>query len=418
MKLFDLLFHKRTEYIIIGDHEYLEDLFSSFDKIIDYISYILDDEKPYGYFGEFEVYGLDFLSKINTKNFKYVIFGRDSYSRIKKKLTSKYNIDEENILSGSEWVLYLLKNTNDVILYPKELRLELCSICQLNCVACYMRKYNYGTTGKGVMKYAVVKNLLDKYPFVKAIEISNNGEPFLNPELDKIFKYAYDHGIKVTCSNGANFNNVPDKVLEALVKYKVSTVTISLDGATNETYQQYRVNGDINKVIANVKKVNEYKKKYKTKYPHLVWKYILMEHNECDVEKAIKMAKELNMQIAFFLDWRGFTPKNPQKIEKLTGLNFTKKCKPQLYQDFCMQMIKSPQINWDGRLFGCCMTYDTDWGKNVFKEGLIESVNSDYYRHAIYKLLGDETDYNEENQCNTRCNTYDSFIKKGDHVEL
>ena len=83
-----------------------------------------------------------------------------------------------------------------------------------------------------------------------------------------------------------------------------------------------------------------------------------------------------------------------------------------------MQMIKSPQINWDGRLFGCCMTYSTDWGKNVFKEGLIESVNSDYYRHAIYKLLGDETDYNEENQCNTRCDTYDSFIKKGDHVEL
>ena len=78
-----------------------------------------------------------------------------------------------------------------------------------------------------------------------------------------------------------------------------------------------------------------------------------MEHNENDVIKAKKMAKELNMQIAFKLTWtKGYSPKNVEMLKKETGLTYLSKeeyaknneGRPYLY-DICYQLWNAPQIN-------------------------------------------------------------------------
>jgi MoaA/NifB/PqqE/SkfB family radical SAM enzyme len=58
----------------------------------------------------------------------------------------------------------------------------------------------------------------------------------------------------VTADVGVNLNNVKDAQLEALVKYRVKSMKVSIDGASQETYEQYRVGGNFDKVIANVKR--------------------------------------------------------------------------------------------------------------------------------------------------------------------
>lgn len=42
------------------------------------------------------------------------------------------------------------------------------------------------------MKFEKHKEIIDKYPFIKEVEISNNGEPFLNPDIKKILEYSYE----------------------------------------------------------------------------------------------------------------------------------------------------------------------------------------------------------------------------------
>ena len=111
---------------------------------------------------------------------------------------------------------------------PKNVKIEASSICQLNCEDCYMRKYNSGLpygVGKGYLKAKDFEKFLQMNPYVERIELSNNGEIFLNPELEEIIKIAYKyqilngHQISLIAINGVNFNNVSDKVLEALVIY-------------------------------------------------------------------------------------------------------------------------------------------------------------------------------------------------------
>lgn len=413
------IIYKKEKYIVIGDRDYLYPLLNSFDKITDHIEFFIDDNNSNEYLLQLPIYPFDILSKKKYASYKFVIFNAKEYKKATNTLTKKYNINKESIIYGSEWLLHILKKYEDVLIVPKKLRVEVCSICQLNCVACYMRLDHNGTVGSGYMKLEDYKRLIDKYPFITEVEISNNGEPFINPEIDKIIEYSFLKNIRITVDNGTNFNNVTDATLEALVKCNAKSISLSIDGASNKTYKKYRVKGDFNKVIENVKKLNKYKELYGNgDTPYVIWKYILMQHNECDVEKAIEMSKKLGLHINFFQDWRGFIPKDPEKMKQLTGIDFLYKGKPQLYQEFCTYMFMCPQINWDGRLLGCCMTYKTDWHKNVFEDGLIESLNSDYYRHAIYKLLGDQTDYHEENQCTNNCWTYRDFIAKGKYVKL
>ncbi len=54
----------------------------------------------------------------------------------------------------------------------------------------------------------------------------------------------------------------------------------------------------------------------------------------------------------------------------------------------CMQLWKHPQINWDGKVLGCCRNFWGDFGGNAFRDGLIESLNHEKMPYAREMLEG------------------------------
>jgi len=56
----------------------------------------------------------------------------------------------------------------------------------------------------------------------------------------------------------------------------------------------------------------------------------------------------------------------------------------------CQQLWDNPQINWDGKVLGCCRNYWGDFGGNAFKDGLVESLNNEKIAHARGMLLGEK----------------------------
>jgi len=70
---------------------------------------------------------------------------------------------------------------------PTKIRIEASSYCQLRCPLCPTKnKTIHSVVGKGFLKMRDFKRLLDENPWLRMIEISNYGEPFLNPELLEI----------------------------------------------------------------------------------------------------------------------------------------------------------------------------------------------------------------------------------------
>jgi MoaA/NifB/PqqE/SkfB family radical SAM enzyme len=277
--------------------------------------------------------------------------------------------------------------------------------------------------GKGYLKFSDFKIFVNRNKSITEIELSNKGEIFLNPDLIQILRYAYENSIRLTANNGVNFNNVSDEVLEGLVKYEFESMSISIDGASQEIYSQYRKDGNFEAVINNIKKLNNYKEKYNSIFPKINWQLILMDHTENDIPKVKKMAKELNMTNSFLFTWdwgMKFTPKNREMVAMETGLislntaEYSQNNIKHYYSDICRQLTDSPQINWDGRLLGCCIHIDKDFGVNVFGAGLRKAVVSKNYQYAVKMLKGKvgKPKKTKNIPC-ASCPVYESMLKTG-----
>lgn len=277
--------------------------------------------------------------------------------------------------------------------------------CQLKCPECSTSKgiIKNGIVGSGFLIFDNFKRIVDCNPNIMEIELSNWGEIFLNPDLKKIVKYAYDKNIKLTAGNGVNLNTVDSNTLEALVIYKFGYLNISIDGASQESYTQYRIGGNFDKVISNIRELNKFKEKHNSIYPKLSWQFILFGHNEHEISTVKELCKELNMVFNPKLNHSDFSPiRDPEYVKAESGLGVSnrKEYKTKFKIDYkrpCCHLWDSPQINWDGKLIGCSVN---KWGYygNVFEDGLTYCLEHKQFKDVKLVLRGD-LEVNEKMPC-------------------
>jgi sulfatase maturation enzyme AslB (radical SAM superfamily) len=280
---------------------------------------------------------------------------------------------------------------------PKVVRLSACSACQLSCPACEphtLPSTKNGILGWGYLKAQDFSKFVRENPSIQWIELSHSGEIFLNPELEDIIKDAFEQGVALTAYTGVNLNKVSEKMCEALVKYQFRGMKVAIDGADGETYAEYRRGGSFTKVIENIKRINFYKKKYQSDWPHLQWQFIPFSHNEHQIRQAKEMAQALNMDFKIKLNARAdYAPvKNKEAIRAMATSGSATR---QEYQEHhatsvglsCHELWTSPQINWNGMMTGCCANYFIDIG-NVFQDGLETIMKSERYIAMKKAVMG------------------------------
>jgi hypothetical protein len=276
--------------------------------------------------------------------------------------------------------------------------IEASSLCQLDCVKCPGKVLGqHGelehVIGKGNLAFDNFKLLLDSNPWIKQIELSNWGELFLNPLLKQIIEYAFLRKVRLFAQNGVNLNTVSNEQLEALVKFNFELLGVSIAGATQKTYSQYHLNGDFNNVISNIEKINYYKNKLGSNKPHLIWRFVVFGHNQEELLLARRMAGELNMEFVPVINFCSEYSPIKNKLEVMRQFGLTPDTARPWPSDkdrscaACGQLWRSPQINWDGKLLGCCMNIYGDYG-NVFLQGLRACIMSKKYIYAKRMLLG------------------------------
>lgn len=275
--------------------------------------------------------------------------------------------------------------------------IDICTRCQLKCVSCSTSKgiIRNGIIKEGAMSFDMFKSILDNNQEIKEVELSNWGEIFLNPEILKILEYAYNNEVSLTCSNGSNFNSVKDDVLEGLVKYKFKCLNLSIDGATQETYEQYRKCGNLANVISNIKRLNFFKAQYNSPFPKVSWQFIIFGHNEHEIGRVKELCSELDMVFNPKMNHSDFSPViNAEKVKQDAGIDYASRAEYKLrykteYKHPCYQCQFSPQINWNGDVLGCCVNKWKTLG-NVGKQSIKDVVNSDIYQYMLDVLYGKE----------------------------
>lgn len=287
-------------------------------------------------------------------------------------------------------------NSCNMINIPKihEVSIDLSTICQLRCVECSTSKgiTHNGIVGRGQLKFKDFVLFIENNPQIKRMEMSNWGEIFLNPDIADIIKYAHEHGVKLYCGNGTNFNKVDEQVLEYLVKFEVEFLNLSIDGASQETYEKYRVNGNFDQVIKNIERLNYYKNLYNSQYPMLSWQFIIFGHNEHELPKVKELCKKYNMAFNPKLNYSDFSPViDKEFVRRESGLGVAdrkeyKELYNKEYKAPCYHCFDSPQINWNGDILGCSVNKWKTFG-NVFETSISEWESSNIYKELVEVLF-------------------------------
>lgn len=293
---------------------------------------------------------------------------------------------------------------NHTIILPRitEASIDMSTICQLRCVECSTAKgiTHSGMIGKGQMSFVDFVRFVEANRQIKRIEMSNWGEIFLNKDLLKIMIFAYENGVTLYCGNGSNFNNVSDEVLEGLVKYQVEYLNLSIDGATQKTYEIYRRGGNLAHVLKNIERLNHFKNTYNSHFPKLSWQFVIFGHNEHEIPLVKELCKKYNMAFNPKLNYSTFSPvRNKDFVRKESGLGVAdraeyKKKKGTEYKSPCYHCFSSPQINWNGDIIGCSVNKWRSLG-NLRENNIAEWEESNTYASLVNLLffgVRDESD--------------------------
>lgn len=189
------------------------------------------------------------------------------------------------------------------------------------------------------------------------------GEPYLNPQFLEMVHYAEGQKMYVTTSTNAHY--LTEENARRTVESGLSKLIISIDGTTQDTYEQYRIGGQLEKVLDGTRNVVAWKKKLKSSTPYIVFQYLVVKPNEHQVKDAEKLAKELGVngiayktaQVYEFEKGSPLIPENEKysRYNKKEDGSYVFKNK---LLNQCWKMWQSCVITWDGRIVPCCFDKD------------------------------------------------------------
>lgn len=270
---------------------------------------------------------------------------------------------------------------------PVSISFEPTTSCNLRCPECPsgLRAFSRPT---GMLHQNFFKETIDQLaPHLSYLVFYFQGEPFLNPDFLDMVKHAVSKKIYTATSTNAHY--LTDAVAKRTVESGLDRLIISIDGTTQETYQQYRVGGRLDKVLQGARNIVKWKDELKSKTPFVIFQFLVVRHNEHQIEDVKTLAKEIGVDDVwlktaqvydFEADPNNLIPtdekysrykKNAQGVMQFKGQN----------GKHCWRLWHDPVITWDGAVVPCCFDKDAQHKLGDLKTQSFKEL----WQHGVYK---------------------------------
>ena len=136
--------------------------------------------------------------------------------------------------------------------FPRILQIESSSLCNGKCIMC-CHSYLDAKDGS-YLPFAVHSHIEHLLPYAEMILLHGLGEPFLNPDIIRWLELY--HAYQIHISTFTNMTVLTDLILHAIGKF-FSSLHISCDGCTKETFETIRKGLSFDTFMCNVRKVHQ-----------------------------------------------------------------------------------------------------------------------------------------------------------------
>ena len=277
---------------------------------------------------------------------------------------------------------------------PWCLSVEPTTSCNLRCPECPSGLRSF-TRPTGMLDPALFSRLIDEVkPWLAQLTFYFQGEPFLNPHFNRLVQLAVKNGIYTTTSTNAHYLKY-ETALET-VQSGLHRILISIDGTSQVSYEQYRIGGNLEKVLEGTRNLVRAKKEMRSATPHIVFQFLVVKPNEHQIPEIIKLAEEMEVdelklktaQINDFENGSPLIPENAKYSRYQKGADGKFRIKNPLLNQ-CWKMWQSAVVTWDGKVIPCCFDKDArhtlgEFGNQGFRK-IWESTSYKQFRNSILK---------------------------------
>ncbi len=276
---------------------------------------------------------------------------------------------------------------------PMTISFEPTTACNLRCPECPSGLRSF-TRPRGMLQEDLFRKVMDEVgDDLLYLYLYFQGEPYLNPNFLDLVSYAHKKKVYSVTSTNAHF--LDDENARRTVESGLDRLIISLDGTTQETYENYRIEGELDKVIEGTKNLIAWKKKLKSKTPHTIFQFLVVKPNEHQIPEVYRLAKELGvdevkLKTAQIYDYENGNELIPS-IDKYSRYRKLHNGKYELKNELengCWKMWHSCVVTWDGKVVPCCFDKDANHKLgDLSTTGFKEIWNSEGYNSFRQHLL-------------------------------
>ena len=246
---------------------------------------------------------------------------------------------------------------------PISLSIEPTTACNLGCPECPsgLKQFSRDT---GNLKAENFNRWLDQLsPTLSYLNFYFQGEPFIHNDILQFISKASQAGIYTSTSTNAHF--ITEKKAQEIVQSGLDRILISIDGTTQEVYEQYRVHGSLQKVLDGTKHLVEARKNLNSRTPHIIFQFLVVRPNEHQIEEAKQLANEykvdeIRFKTAQVYSYENGNPLIPtiEKYSRYKRLSNGKFIVKSSLDNHCWRMWSGAVVTWDGKVVPCCFDKD------------------------------------------------------------
>lgn len=339
------------------------------------------------------------------------IYWKDSFNFI-KKLTPRRLYNAGQLVAS----FYITKWKRKPIQWgsPMTVSIEPTTACNLRCPECPSGLRSFTRETGNLKKDFFSKTIDEIYKDLIYLIFYFQGEPYINPDFLDMVSYANKKGIYTITSTNGHFLN--DANAKKTIESGLDRMIISVDGTTQEVYENYRKEGKLENVLAGARNVVKWKKELKSSTPHIIFQFLVVKPNEHQIPEIYRLAEEIGvdevkLKTAQVYDYENGNDLIPT-IDKYSRYHKkddgTYRVKNELL-NHCWKLWHACVISWNGLVLPCCFDKDAEHRLGDLNHHTFQEIwHSDEYNQFRKSLLKGRDEIEICKNCTEGCKVWAS----------
>jgi radical SAM protein with 4Fe4S-binding SPASM domain len=170
-------------------------------------------------------------------------------------------------------------------------KLDMVTRCQLRCIMCHFAHPDFEENPNTMSNELLEKVASEIFPLAHDLVLSSSSEPLMAKNLPRALELARQYDVP-NFHFSTNLLSMNRQTMEKIIDVQMPLLTVSIDGATKETFERIRTPAKWDVVMKRFDLVKEIKDASGSEFPHLSATAVIMRSNIHEMPDLVRLMHE------------------------------------------------------------------------------------------------------------------------------